>query len=113
MLERNVERIRGRARGREAPKPRRQALMPGVTQGGSPPATQSGVVNRQRLGHSTCDTGSHVAGTDLRGQKSVFILRYVFFFSSCFGYIHSYTVIFCSVSSSCMFQCISASISLT
>lgn len=78
MLERNVENQRERLRPRSA-KPRRQALMPGVTQGGRPPATQSGVVNRQRLGHSTCDTGSHVVGTDLRGQKSVFILKYYFF----------------------------------
>ena len=74
------ENQRERLRPRSA-KPRRQALMPGVTQGGSPPATQSGVVNRQRLGHSTCDTGSHVVGTDLRGQKLVFILKYVFFSS--------------------------------
>lgn len=48
----------------------------------TPPATQSGVVNRQRLGHSTCDTGSHVVGTDLRGQKLV-----LFFLVLCFSLV--------------------------
>lgn len=67
----------------EAEAAKREAQAPGVDARcdarWTPPATQSGVVNRQRLGHSTCDTGSHVVGTDLRGQKSVFILKYYFF----------------------------------